>query len=236
MAITPKSIKLLWAAAGGRCSFPDCWERLTLPETDDAAPFTIGEMAHISGDKPKANRHDANLSQKERDDYRNLILLCPTHHTLIDCKENEGAYSVARLLEMKARHESKVLQLLEQPQTSRNWISTQILELLEQNRQSWLNYGPTSELAKREPHNESAHAVWIAERLSVIVPNNRKIVEILDHRKAVFRSDEQDLIAAFLIHARSYERWVRDEIPYEAVVRFPGDFDDMIRNAVDAGA
>src|SRR3546814_14625787 len=52
-------------------------------------------------------------SDAERDDYRNLILLCPTHHTLIDRKENEAAYPVELLLEMKAAHEARILDLLD---------------------------------------------------------------------------------------------------------------------------
>src|SRR3954466_4701036 len=100
MAISQKSIKILWSAAGGRCAFPDCWERLCYHEARGAAPYTLGEMAHICGEKPDANRHDPDQKDAERDDYQNLILLCPTHHTLIDRKENEPVYIVAALHEM----------------------------------------------------------------------------------------------------------------------------------------
>jgi hypothetical protein len=47
MAITPKSIKILWSAAAGLCAFPDCRERLAYGEAGEFAPYTIGEMAHI---------------------------------------------------------------------------------------------------------------------------------------------------------------------------------------------
>src|SRR3546814_4559574 len=70
-------------------------------------------MAHICGDKPGSNRHNPDQTDAERDDYRNLILLCPTHHTLIDRKENEAAYPVELLLEMKAAHEARILDLLD---------------------------------------------------------------------------------------------------------------------------
>ena len=97
MAITDKSIKILWAAAGGRCAFTDCWERLAFHDVGNMAPYTLGEMAHICGEKRGSNRHDPKQTDVERDHYQNLILLCPTHHTLIDRKENESTFSVSIL-------------------------------------------------------------------------------------------------------------------------------------------
>lgn len=132
-------------------------------------------MAHICGDKPGANRHDAGQTVAERDDYQNLILLCPTHHRLIDRKENEATYTVKVLLAMKADHEARVLARLdEEPMKTKADIARAILPPLEVNKQSWAQYGPLSEIARSQPHNEEAHAMWVDERLSVIVPNNRK--------------------------------------------------------------
>lgn len=237
MAITQKSIKILWTSAGGRCAFPGCWERLCYHEAGDIAPYTLGEMAHICGDKPGANRHDGNQTGEQRDDYQNLILLCPTHHTLVDRKENEAAYSVGELLTIKAAHEARVLERLDKnPMLTKEDIAQLILPLLEENRQSWAHYGPPSELARSQPHNEGAHAVWLSERLSVIVPNNRKIEVLLRDHRALFVAGQQGVISAFLIHKRSYEQWVDDAIPYAAVKRFPMEFDDLIRGLANASA
>ena len=237
MAITQKSVKILWSAAGGRCAFAGCWERLCYHEAEDAAPFTLGEMAHICGDKPGANRHDASQTDSQRDDYQNLILLCPTHHTLIDRKENETVYTVEILHAMKAEHEARVLERLDQdPMPTKQDIALAILPLLEENRQSWAQYGPISELARTQPHNESAYAVWMSERLSVIVPNNRKIAVQIEEHRSLFDAGEQGVVTAFLLHVRSYEQWVEDAIPYAAVKRFPVEFDDLIRGLADGGA
>ncbi len=54
------------------------------------------------------------LSDKEVDDYKNLILLCPTHHKLIDDQSNE--YTVDALRAIKQRHEEWVDETL-------NWRS-----------------------------------------------------------------------------------------------------------------
>lgn len=237
MAITQRSIKLLWSAAGGRCAFPACRERLCITDAAEAAPYTLGEMAHICGDKPGANRHDASQTDAERDDYLNLILLCPTHHALIDRKENEASFTADGLRAMKAEHEAWVLTCLDQdPMPTKETIARSILPLLEENRQSWSYYGPSSELARTQPNNEEAHAVWLSERLSVIVPNNRKIAVQLDLHRGLFNAGEHSAVAAFLMHVRSYEQWVKNEIPYAAVRRFPTEFDDLIRGFADGSA
>jgi hypothetical protein len=237
MAISQKSVKILWSASGGRCAFPNCWERLCFHEAETAAPFTLGDMAHICGEKPGSNRHDPAQTAAERDDYQNLILLCPTHHRLIDRKENEPIYTVEVLLKIKADHEARVLSRLDpECMKSKADIARAIQPLLEENRQSWEQYGPLSDLARTQPHNEAAHAVWVSERLSVIVPNNRKIASKLDAHKGQFDAGEQAMISAFLLHVRSYEQWVQDTIPYAAVKRFPMEFDALIRGLSDAGA
>jgi HNH endonuclease len=234
MAITQKSIKLLWSGAAGRCSFEGCQIRLCGTEAGGAAPYTLGEMAHICGDQPGANRYSPAQTQYERDDYANLLLLCPNHHTLIDKKENEAVYAAQILLEMKAAHEARVLTVLDSGGLKNGKeVATRILILLEENRQCWLRYGPTSDIARRESHNEAVHAVWVSERLAIIVPNNRKISEILSTKRDIFGASNQRQIAAFLQHARSYERWVQDEIPYAAVGRFPSAFDDLIRETAN---
>lgn len=236
MAISPKSIKILWSSAGGRCAFPDCWQRLSFHEAEDVAPYTLGEMAHICGEKPGANRHDSSQNETARDSYENLILLCPTHHSLIDRKENERVYTVALLHEMKSNHEARVLDRLDSISVpTRESVARTIFPLLEENRQSWGQYGPMSELARSQPHNDAAHAVWLSERLSVIVPNNRQIARILESHRAIFDLKDQPAIAAFLMHTRSYERWVDDLIPYAAVRRFPMEFDQLVRGISNGG-
>ncbi|MGO8506175.1 HNH endonuclease [Rhizobium leguminosarum] len=236
MTITSKSVKLLWAGAAGRCSFEVCWERLCQPEADGVNPYTLGEMAHICGDKPGANRYDENQTQAERDDYTNLVLLCPTHHTLIDRPENEEVFTVAKLKAMKTAHEVKVLKRLDVVgKPTAGDIVKGIHTLLEENYQSWKTYGPLSDIARKEPENEAVHAIWVSERLSTIVPNNREISNMLIANRNLFDSVSRKPIAAFLLHARSYESWVNDEIPYSGVLRFPVEFGDWIRGLADGG-
>ncbi|HHG0564283.1 TPA: HNH endonuclease signature motif containing protein, partial [Klebsiella pneumoniae] len=105
MAISEKAIKILWSNAAGICSFSGCNVKLSVAEAAEDAPYTIGEMAHIKGNRPGSNRYDIEQPASERDSYENLILLCPTHHTLIDKVENVDRFSVEILHEMKREHE-----------------------------------------------------------------------------------------------------------------------------------
>jgi hypothetical protein len=96
---TPPTIKRLFAVSGNECAFPRCKQPLIENNT------VVGEMCHIKGEKPKAARYDPNQTDRERDSFENLILLCGTHHTIIDGDEKK--YTVERLTAMKAKHKSK---------------------------------------------------------------------------------------------------------------------------------
>jgi len=110
MSISQKDIKLLWARAAGRCSLPDCGTKLTQDKNLASDSFPLGEQAHIVGESENTPRGKSPLTADERNSYFNLILLCPTHHTIID--KNPEDYPVEKLHIMKAQHELWVEQTL----------------------------------------------------------------------------------------------------------------------------
>lgn len=229
MAISEKAIKLLWSNAAGRCSFTDCNEKLTVEQAAHFSPHTLGEMAHIKGKKKGSNRYDETQNDKQRDSYENLILLCPNHHTLIDRQENEEIYVVEVLAKMKLDHEASISRRLESVKISDvDELKDQIAICLAENQQIWLQYGPLSENARKNPHSDEIYAIWLSERLSTIVPNNRAIVGLLNEYRKLFGRSVQGIISQYLVHAQSYEKWVNDEIPYQAVLRFPIEFENII--------
>lgn len=229
MAISDKSIKLLWSNAAGRCSFSSCGEKLTVAEAAGYAPYTLGEMAHIKGNKPGSNRYDENQTDKERDSYENLILLCPTHHTLIDKAENEEHYRIEMLHEMKVEHETAVANRLDGVKIEEvDQLKDQLSILLAENHQAWEQYGPLSDNAKKHPNNDAIYALWTSSRLSIIVPNDREAMKLLIENRGLFLRTDQRIVSKFISHVDSYEKWVRDEIPYQAVVGFPREFEELI--------
>lgn len=90
-------IKLLFARSGNRCAFPKCKAPMALGDT------LIGEVCHIKGARPGSARHDPAQSPTDRHLRENLILMCPTHHTVID--DDESSYTVERLHQIKYDHE-----------------------------------------------------------------------------------------------------------------------------------
>lgn len=229
MAITPKSVKLLWANSAGICSFRGCSVKLSVEDAAGVAPYTLGEMAHIKGNKAGSNRYDSSQSDAERDSYENLILLCPNHHTLIDKPENEFEYTVDLLREFKSEHERYISNRLAQEKFENvEHLKDKISIYLSENRQSWEQYGPLSANAQKNPNNDQIYALWTSARLSTIVPNNREIAKVLQENRNLFSRLEQGIVSKFIIHVESYEKWVNDEISYQAVLRFPSDFDELI--------
>lgn len=94
------TVKRLFAVSGNRCAFPGC----TIPLVDEASGKVTGRVCHIRAAKVEGPRYDPSQKEVERYDFANLVLLCPIHHDVVDADLN--AYSVDRLLQMKATHES----------------------------------------------------------------------------------------------------------------------------------
>jgi len=103
MAISDRDRKLLWARSGNVCAFPGCPREIAQDKADGGGAFPVAPEAHIVGRNRNSPRGDYPLPLAERDSYANLILLCPTHHTVID--NDIATYTVENIREMKANHE-----------------------------------------------------------------------------------------------------------------------------------
>ena len=105
--------KLLWGRAGNRCAWESCEQRLTVdlrnPESHVLREHgaVLGEEAHIRSSRLDGPRHDSSYPVDMLDSYENLILLCPTHHTVID-KDHGEAWSTDELITLKAKRERSV--------------------------------------------------------------------------------------------------------------------------------
>lgn len=109
MAISARTKTIVWSKAGARCSFADCRQHL-IDEPQEGSATLLGELAHIVAQRPDGPRGDQAPPGGDIDGAPNLVLLCPTHHTLIDSQTAQ--FTVERLLQMKADHESWVLDTL----------------------------------------------------------------------------------------------------------------------------
>lgn len=109
--IKPHIIGRLWGNAGGRCEYRGCNKPLWI-DSVTKAKFNKSYIAHIIADKPAGPRGDKVLSKKLKDELSNLMLLCDTHHRLIDKIQVEN-HTVAILNQMKDEHEERIITLTE---------------------------------------------------------------------------------------------------------------------------
>ncbi len=92
------TIKVLFALSGNECAFTDCTTKLVQDKNN-----LIGEICHIEARRPDGARYNKYSNDQARREISNLIILCPTHHKIIDNDEN--TYTVQLLKEMKRQHE-----------------------------------------------------------------------------------------------------------------------------------
>ncbi|PKP60386.1 MAG: HNH endonuclease [Candidatus Altiarchaeales archaeon HGW-Altiarchaeales-1] len=101
-------IKILCIRSGNRCAFPGCNTILVQNSTQFDKESIIGEITHIKGKRPGSARYDPAMSDKERNSYNNLILLCNNHHQLID--DQKMTYTIEKLHAIKNQHEKWVIE------------------------------------------------------------------------------------------------------------------------------
>lgn len=105
-SITDKNKYLLWAKTGGRCQYRGCNKSL-YNDIVTKRNFNQSYIAHIVADEPGGPRGDINRSKLLADDITNLMLLCDSHHRLID-KIEVARHPESVLLEMKKEHEDRI--------------------------------------------------------------------------------------------------------------------------------
>jgi hypothetical protein len=107
MGLTVKTQKHIWGLFAGRCAM--CKE-LLIEDDDSIGRSLVGEVAHKAGERPDAARYDASMTDEERNDPENLMLLCRKHHKIID--DNELIYTLEKLSTIRADYLSWLAQQL----------------------------------------------------------------------------------------------------------------------------
>jgi hypothetical protein len=95
-------IKRLLLESGGICAFPQCNRPLISPDSAIEDGAVLAELAHIVADSREGPRGKTPLSDEERNQHDNLIVLCPEHHTIVDSQPN--TFSIEVLRQMKRDH------------------------------------------------------------------------------------------------------------------------------------
>jgi len=101
---TRSTIAALAHYSGGLCYCPGCPEPVL--RKVDGKLHLIVQIAHIRGAYPGSCRHDATMTDDQRRDLPNLLLLCGPHHQQADSKEREKTFTREVLERWKAQRES----------------------------------------------------------------------------------------------------------------------------------
>jgi len=99
------TLKMLFAFSGNQCARPECSEPIVASATEFSDAKVIGQIAHIYAHSDGGPRSKPNLTEAERCAFKNLLLLCPTHHVTADSQYE--TYPADMLLDWKTRHERK---------------------------------------------------------------------------------------------------------------------------------
>jgi hypothetical protein len=201
MAISDADSKLLWGRAAGICSNPTCRQDLT-KILEGGEGYNVGEMAHIIAKKPTGPRANGEAGP---DTYSNTVLLCPTCHRRID-KAPPGEYPEEMLHEWKAQHEAAIRQLGSSfrfrilPE-----LKDAVARLLRENHHVWKEFGPKSEIAEKDP-GSNAYVLWNFRKLDTIIPNNSRIVNMIESNIELLTVAEHAEFLKFKSHAIAFER------------------------------
>ena len=128
MNLLDKDRKQLWTAAAGICSYhyngESCFQKLFV--NNGTMDTNLGEECHIIGDKPGTARHQKEFAGKET--YNNAILLCHSHHKIVD--DNPNVYTVDVLKRMKNEHEIIISEKLAKEEIPRFVLKNTQLSLI----------------------------------------------------------------------------------------------------------
>jgi len=223
MAFLAKDTKLLWGRAAGICSNPDCRAKLTATGADGKS-FLTGEMAHQIARSAEGPRGTAGGGD---DTYDNLILLCPTCHRTID-KAPEGTFPVDILRSWKEVHEEWVdCWSTEGTYSTAFEVAQEVQRLLLENHTHFEEYSPRSETAANNPAS-TAQAIWEARKLDTLLPNNRRIVSLMQRHSKLISPAAVPSFPRFKMHAEAFEGNQYERV--EDYPLFPEEFSEEIQS------
>ena len=190
----------LFAGSAGFCQKPDC--QRTLFVDAGYTKLHIAEMAHVFAASDKGPRADSALSDQERSAYENLVLLCPSCHSIVDKAPDE--YLDTLMIEWKRGHIELIAEAFGAVRySSRRAAREAINPLLSANLSIFVEYGPNNEY-RHNPESELAN-VWQRKMLSQIIPNNRKLLAILERNRCHLRGQEIATLEQFRQHVDDVE-------------------------------
>jgi hypothetical protein len=202
MPISSRVKRLLLAKSGGYCQNPACNSDI-YQYFENGEINSIEELAHIIAQQDNGPRGTTNEEINDRDEYANLLVLCPSCHTMVD--KSPEQFPVSMLRNWKTNHEDIIKACFHVPRyQQRSDLKRALTKLLSENKATFDQYGPQSEYAGKTGQSE-ASTMWTLKSVETIIPNNRKIIELVEKNYALLNQEETEIIAKFKIHKEGFE-------------------------------
>ncbi len=225
-SIPRPTARVVLARSGGYCANPSCHNDL-FPKVLPGPVATVDNLAHIIGQSRKGPRGDDPLPLEYRNDPANIILFCGYCHDQADDVNASDTYSIEKLREWKRNHERRVRHGASTPQfETREELDSEVSRLLRENKGIWRNLGPESPAA-RDPFGEGAE-IWRQQVRDVILPNNGRIVDLIDANAALLRNEELERFEDFRVHA-AYLEFNYTQERRGGAPRFPEGFEEIFQ-------
>jgi len=185
----------LFAASAGYCQNPACERELFVDA--DGKSIHVAEMAHVFAASMEGPRGTGGLSKAERGSFDNLVMLCAVCHTIVD--KAPHAYPDDTMLGWKRTHAEKLKKIFgviafESREDAREAVEP----LLHQNWAIFDQYGPHIEAAEN-PESGAAER-WKRKMLTAILPNNCRIIALLDANRKLLTQRERQTLELFRQH------------------------------------
>lgn len=221
----PTETKLrLFSEAAGHCQRPDCLQPLFPAEM--GGDKHIAEMAHVIPHGDEGPRHEERPGGEfEADSFENLILLCPTCHTIVD-KDAVG-YSRATLLGWKNNHlTSLATRQGIRAYDERSQVREAVLAAFDENKVIWRKFAPLDGSSfEYDPESEAAKT-WVQRVRGVILPNHFRTQGIINANLHHLTRAERHTFAQYQEHVRGLsERHICGVAG--SAIRYPSEMDGI---------
>jgi hypothetical protein len=213
----------LFADSGGYCQRPECSNRLFVDT--GSKNIHLAEMAHIIAAGGAGPRSNAAVTQKEKGVYDNLILLCANCHTTVD--KAPADFPDTLLKEWKRKHVERIAGLFGAVVYADRASARKAIEpALTENRAIFEKYGPNNDY-RENPESEVAR-VWQRKMRAIILPNNRKILTIIDANQHHLTLGEIQTLEAFRQHVDDLEAKHVGDNSGDVATRFPSGMSGIL--------
>lgn len=91
--------RMAYIVSRGKCNNPICGKKVV-----ETGKYHTGEAAHIYAASPGGPRYDKDMTNEERRNINNCLLLCRSCHRLIDDPETSGYFDAELLKSWRPLH------------------------------------------------------------------------------------------------------------------------------------